>query len=281
MDLNNCKNCGHAFAGNYCNVCGEKLYKEHDKALSHLFEEVFHFITHFDNKFFKTIWLVFRKPGLVSYEFCNGVRKKYFKPVSLFLVGVVLYLIFPVLRGLNVTLSSHLAQDKAMHISFPRNWVEAKMADEHVTYAEFNKHFEEKSPKVSKLLMIIIIPFTGILLRFMFRKPPRFYFDHFTLAAEINTFYLYFTFLLVPLLINITYWLFKLIGGKHFYDNEFVFLFLHLGALSLFATIAFRRFYGVKTWKAFLKSLLFLLGHTIIVYILYRLILFCVVMLLV
>jgi hypothetical protein len=170
MDLNNCKNCGHAFAGNYCNVCGEKLYKEHDKALSHFFEEAFHFITHFDSKFFRTIWLVFRKPGLVSYEFCNGARKKYFKPVSLFLVGVVLYLVFPVFRGLNVTLDSHLAQNKALHIAFPAKWVKAKLAKEHITYQELNKHFEEKSPKASKLLLFIIIPLTGLLLRVMFRS---------------------------------------------------------------------------------------------------------------
>lgn len=281
MDLNICKNCGHAFAGNYCNVCGEKLYKEHDKALSHFFEEAFHFITHFDSKFFKTIWLVFTKPGLVSWEFCNGARKKYFKPVSLFLVGVVLYLIFPAFRGLNVTLDSHLSQNKALHITFPVKWVKAKLADEQVTYQEFNKHFEEKSPKASKLLLFIIIPLTGLLLRVMFRKPRRFYFDHFTLAAEINTFYLYFVFLIIPLLIQIIYWLFKLFGGKHFYESEFVLLGIHLSLLSLYATIAFRRFYGLKTGRAFLKSLLFLLGHTFIVYILYRLIIFSVVMLLV
>src|SRR5689334_12046869 len=153
MDLNNCKNCGHAFAGNFCNLCGEKVYREHDKSLSHFFAEVFHFITHFDTKFFKTLWLVFTKPGLVSYEYCHGLRKKYFKPVSLFLVGVVLYLIFPVLRGLNVTLDSHLAQNNAIHVTFPAKWVQSKMAHEHVTYQEINKHFEEKSPKVSKLLL--------------------------------------------------------------------------------------------------------------------------------
>ena len=281
MNLNNCKNCGHAFAGNYCNQCGEKVYKDHDKSLKHFLEEVFHFITHFDNKFFKTIWTVFTKPGLVSYEFCNGARKQYYKPVSLFLVGVVLYLIFPMLRGLNVTQDSHLAQEKALHITFPSNWVHAKMAHEHVTYQQLNDHFELKSPKVSKLLLFIIIPLTGLLIKVMFRKPRRFYFDHFTLAAEINTFYLYFTFLIIPLMITIAYWLVRLFGGKHFYESEFLLLFVHLSVLSLFVTIAFKRFYGLKTGKAFLKSLLFLLGHTFIVYILYRLILFCVVMLLV
>ena len=37
-DLHICKNCNNSFSGKYCNHCGEKLYREKDKKVSHLFK---------------------------------------------------------------------------------------------------------------------------------------------------------------------------------------------------------------------------------------------------
>ncbi len=96
-----CKNCGQQFQGNYCNYCGEKVYHAHDKKFSHFAEEIFHFITHFDNKFFRSFWLMFTNPGFLAREFSEGKRKYYFSPVSLFMIGVVIYLLFPLLQGMN------------------------------------------------------------------------------------------------------------------------------------------------------------------------------------
>src|SRR4029078_451394 len=99
-----CKNCGNHFNGNYCNNCGEKVYTEHDRTAFHFLEEGFHFLTHFEGTFFTTIKTIFAKPGQVSVDYANGIRKKYFKLLSLFLLLVVLYLLFPVFEGLNMKL---------------------------------------------------------------------------------------------------------------------------------------------------------------------------------
>jgi hypothetical protein len=42
----NCKNCNNKFSGNYCNMCGEKIYTMHDKSISHFFKEGLHFFDH-------------------------------------------------------------------------------------------------------------------------------------------------------------------------------------------------------------------------------------------
>ena len=96
-----CKNCGNIITGKYCSNCGEKIYTDKDKRVSHLFEEAFHFITHFDGTFFNTIKAIVTKPGKLSLDYCDGIRKKYFKPMSFFLLLVVIYLLFPVFEGLN------------------------------------------------------------------------------------------------------------------------------------------------------------------------------------
>src|SRR6478736_8508316 len=102
-----CKNCNNSFSGKYCNHCGEKLYHEKDRSVFHLFEEGLHFLTHFDGTFFNTLKKIFTKPGQLSVDYCNGKRKTYFKPLSFFLLLVVLYLLFPVFEGLNMKLYYH------------------------------------------------------------------------------------------------------------------------------------------------------------------------------
>ena len=73
-----CKNCQHEFTGKFCNQCGEKVYSEHDKSLKHVFEEGFHFLTHFEGTFFNTLRTIVLRPGKLSLDFCYGIRKRYF-----------------------------------------------------------------------------------------------------------------------------------------------------------------------------------------------------------
>jgi hypothetical protein len=279
-ETHNCKNCGNNFTGKFCNQCGEKVYTDHDKKLSHFFEEGLHFITHFDSKFLRTIRLIFFKPGFVSHDISNGVRKKYYKPLSLFLLGVVIYLLFPVLRGMNVHISSHLGQYRTMGIMWPQKWALAKIASQHLTEMQFVDMFEAKSAKISKLLLLIIIPLTGFWLKLLFYRKQKFFFDHFTLSAEINTFNLYLNFLLLPVFMNLMYLISWGNLDLDFGDNILISSILAI-IMIWYITVALQRFYTVKTLHAFLKSLLFLAGHIIIAFFIYRIILFTIVMLLI
>src|SRR6478735_1546393 len=165
-----CKNCGNSFVGRFCNICGEKVYTDHDKSFAHIFEEIFHFITHFDNKFFRTLKLFFTKPGLVSTQFCNGVRNKYFRPFSVFMIGVILYLLFPILHGLNMPFKNHINNNRAFHIGFVEKWAVKKAHNQGVSLEEIAVKFDKKSPTISKLLLILIIPLTALALSAVFFK---------------------------------------------------------------------------------------------------------------
>ena len=102
-----CKNCGNHFVDKYCSHCGQKAFEGSDRRITTLFGEMFHFVTHFEGTFWtspKTMLLI---PGQMSLDYCNGIRKKYFKPVSMFLFIVVLYLVFPGFSGLNVSLNEY------------------------------------------------------------------------------------------------------------------------------------------------------------------------------
>jgi Protein of unknown function (DUF3667) len=162
-----CKNCGNHFKGKFCSNCGEKVYTSHDKSLAHIFEEAFHFLTHFEGSFLTTLKTVFTRPGKFSLDYCNGIRKKYFKPVSLFMLLVVLYLVFPFFKGLNMKLNS-ITDNRYGYTWATAPLVQSKMKAVGINYEELCKRYDNKSPAVSKLCLFILLPLAALLLWLIF-----------------------------------------------------------------------------------------------------------------
>ena len=166
-----CKNCNNSFSGKYCNRCGEKVYNEKDKSVLHLFEEGLHFITHFEGTFFNTLKKIFAKPGQLSVDYCQGKRKTYFKPLSLFLLLVVVYLLFPVFEGLNMKLYYHMHH--AIYGQYAMQESRDVMMQKHLTDEQLTTLFQQKSEKASKFLLLVLLPLTALffwLLSFKKRK---------------------------------------------------------------------------------------------------------------
>lgn len=268
-----CKNCGNHFSGKYCNLCGEKVYKETDRKISHLFEEAFHFITHFEGTLFTTLRTIFKTPGKLSTDYCNGIRKKYFKPLSLFLLLVVLYLLFPLALGLNMPMKNHTTHHRY------GDYAEEKIQDylqKHpdLTYSMLEEKFAAKSEKLSKLLLLLIIPFSALVLWGLTFFKRKFFFDQMVLSAEINSFFLITNFFFLPLvlfIVNLSTKVFHfsaawITDDKYTFAGEFI--------TALFTAFSMKRFYGLKLFYRIIASLIFIYLHVLIVYTLYKFTLF-------
>jgi hypothetical protein len=269
-----CKNCGISFTGNYCSNCGEKIYHAHDKSLHHILHETVHFITHFDGAFFKTIRSVFIHPGLVSSEYVAGIRKKYFKPVSLYLLCVVVYLLFPFFRGLNMEFYAYTNKNSEyQRITMPV--AKQKAINRNLSFEVLAKKYDEKSAKVSKILLLLYLPLTALVLFGLYFKQRKYFFDHFILSAELNSFLVAFGFLILPL----SLYLIEQLG--HFISNDFhlpvnntIIEFLIEGGFLLIIVFALKKFYTQNWLWTVVKSLLFLVIFVIIIVPIYRIILF-------
>jgi len=271
-----CKNCGNHFLGKYCNQCGEKVYSEKDKHLKHVFEEVFHFLTHFEGSFFTTLKTFIRYPGKLSADYCSGIRKKYFKPIPFFLMLVVLYLLFPKFKGLNMAAGTYVSSENS-YTSYSVPVFKAKMKKHNASYAEIAKHYDETSPKVSKISLLLLIPLCAIVLACLFilrRKP---FFDHFILSAELLSFFILTQFLFMPFLS----FLVQKIAPQFeylFYDNSLLHILMDV-LFAFFTVIAFRNFYKEKYWLSILKAIIFLVVFTVGVRYIYYMVVFLLTML--
>ncbi|MES2679801.1 MAG: DUF3667 domain-containing protein [Bacteroidota bacterium] len=279
MKTQECLNCSHSFTGKYCSNCGEKVYSEHDKTIGHLFEEITHFLTHFEGTFFRSLKAMFTKPGLLAQDYCRGVRKRYFKPVSLYIFVVVIYLIFPIMAGLNMPLENYRGQ--RFFGSMVNASIVKKLEQKQITFPELSYRFEKKSEKISKIMLIVILPLCSfVLLLLWWRKKEFYFFDHFILSAEINSFFLIFQFFLIPFVLSI---LGLILGGNFwaYFGDENNLMPILVFLQSLYLIMAFKRFYGGEMWGAILKGFVFCITQFFIVFAVYKSLLYTTIMLLI
>ena len=275
MTTHICKNCGNHFTEKICNLCGEKIYSEKHKSIRHLLHEGLHFFTHVDNKFFKTIRAIFVRPGLLSLTYCNGIRSRYYKPLSLFFIGVVIYLLFPFLPGLNMSFEANMINIKAQGLTFIADLVNYKLDSNNIVLEELARRYNAKSPAFAKILLLLIPPLTAVALKLLFFKRRKYFFDHLILATEASCITLYLIFFIMPLIFYVTGLLFGLSENTRLtLSGDTVTITASAVYLIIWSIVAFKRFYSIKFMQALLKGVLFLLLHFFIIYVLYKLILF-------
>ncbi len=261
-----CKNCQEPLHGKYCSACGQKEYTDKDKDVKSIVEEALHFLTHFEGTWLTTLRTVLFKPGKLSLDYCNGIRKKYYKPISFFLVLIVIYLIFPLLQGLNMKMDYY--QDLKLTGPLITRQIETKLQTQHIDRETLTEHFHHTSEKVSKIMLLLLIPLTTLLLWLLYFYKRRMTFDLFILATEINIVTMLLFFILPVLLLAI-----YLIGHIRFTDEDVsleIFAILFTGWI----TVALRKFFSEPWLIALLKALAFVYLYSIATQIIYKFLLF-------
>lgn len=263
-----CKNCGNEFAGKYCNQCGEKFYQDVDRSFSNIIGDAFHFITHFEGKFFNTLKAIVTRPGKLSFEYCEGMRKKYFKSISFFLMLVILYLLFPFFAGLNMKLRFHMVH--TLYGSYASDQVQK--ASQRTGYSTDNitQLYEQKSEKTSKFLLFILIPFGGLIgWALGYRKRP-YYYDNVIYAVEVLSVFILWGFLILPLLL----FLYTTLGFEYPFTTETQIGLAGISVFFLYLLLSSKRFFGFSRWYAVVFAILFCLLTLVLVEFIYKFLLF-------
>ena len=193
----------------------------------------------------------------------------------MFLISIVIYLLVPLLQGMNLPYEGHMANNREMHIGYSARMARQKMVNKHITEATLAERFNHTSPKVAKLMLLLLLPLSALSLSLLFRKKRKYFFDHFILATEFNTFS-HARFFYCPSGIII---LLNSFGYFHIeYGDSPFFLSIEAFWILMVLVRSFKRFYGATYLEGFIKSLLFLFSFLIVLFI-YRQITFIVVML--
>lgn len=96
--MTNCKNCGSELTGKYCSNCSQKA-DIHRFALKHFIHEFVHTFTHVDKGILYLMKEMFLRPGIVTREYLEGKRKKYFNPFQYLVLGIAVSFFLTVKLG--------------------------------------------------------------------------------------------------------------------------------------------------------------------------------------
>jgi len=243
-----CPSCGGGINGAFCARCGEKKPSKHRLTLKHFFEETIEGFTHFDNKFFRSVKLLFFKPGALSAHFEVGRTVPFMKPVQLFIVSNLLFFFL-------VGRSNIFAVGFSSYLEFytkygTKNAVLKKFG----TGADFNELallFNEKIAGQSKAFIVLFIPVFALACALLFLKRKNFFTLHLVFATH------FFSFLL--LFLSIFHFVIEIPNQYlfHLSSNQFETLAVALNLLVFIAyfAVAATRFYNVKWHWAILISL--------------------------
>ncbi|MCE2731947.1 MAG: DUF3667 domain-containing protein [Flammeovirgaceae bacterium] len=240
-----CRSCGNHFVGFYCNVCGEKVLLPEDKKLKSFLSTILVAVTFADSKFAKTLWLVIRKPGILSRDYSQGIRVKYVKPLQLFFILNLVYFLFPVFQLFNSSLYTQITM--LPHSDLAKSLVAQELKASGISFKAYALLYDSKSQSLAKLLIVVFILFASVPLSVIFRKKRMFFSDHSALAVELAVFNL----AINAIALSACMWCLNLLftiteSNWNIYLNEWLISMVFISTNIYFLAKAGRNFYNTR-----------------------------------
>jgi len=91
-----CLNCGTRRIGEFCHVCGQNSHIH--RSLSAFWHDLLHGVLHFEGKIWRTLPMLFFRPGELTRRYIHGERARFISPLAMFLFTVfMMFAIFQLL----------------------------------------------------------------------------------------------------------------------------------------------------------------------------------------
>lgn len=264
-----CKTCGSDHPEVYCPNCGEKSFNPKQLSFRHYTEELFEGISHFDNKFLRTVKMLITRPGQLSLEYTQGRRMPYMRPIQFFLVVNLIFFVLTIsnmysLNLYNYTTYTPFTKFNTEHI------VNAVLIKHKLSRPVYEQIFNEKIKGLSKELIFLFIPLYGSLFALLFYRKKQFFVEHLVFATHFYAFILLLT-LAGFYLLSVPYALIYGVGYSANYDDIYSMLMEII--IAVYAGFAIRRFYKTRIIWTILAALI--IGITFFPFIqVYRMLLF-------
>lgn len=206
-----CRTCGVALHGKFCAACGEKAFVPGEHSFKHFIGDVVNAITFLDTKFLRTIRLMITRPGAMSYQYVNGKRVPFFKPMSMFFVANLIYFLFPLYNSFDSSLK--VQRDYQLYSGLATEMVNEKIKEEKVNLKTFEIAYNQQSTNMAKMVLFLVALYFSIPMALVNMGRKLYYYDHLMICLEFCSLLIIVGFVVVPWTEYFICWLVFLMGG--------------------------------------------------------------------
>ena len=264
-----CPTCGTAIIGRFCPHCGEQRLVAHGLSCGHYPEEFLDAITHLDSKLLRSVWMLLRRPGLLSVNYVQGRRVRFASPLRLFVFVSIVYFVsltllhaipFPKVSNIQFnTFATPLAiqlHGNDFYGGYAARRVVHKLQLDNIAYPELEQRYDEKTTILSKTLLFALIPVIAILFWALFLRKRRFLAEHLVIATHFWAFTLVLIGVLVPVVLVPAIYVLAAIGLRTdtIINDGTISLLLQL-VFVLYLYLMLRRAYAASVWYSAVVAL--------------------------
>lgn len=255
-----CASCQTELHGNYCHRCGEKVLEPREKSLRYFLSRLLDALTFADIKGLSSFWTLIRKPGLISQLYNQGIRKRFYLPLNLFLLTNLIYFLLPVFSTFNTNYKQQLYMQNYSKLTRP--WVLEKQEASGLDEQAYEATYNQKSNSLAKLLMLGFAGIFAFFLSLLYYRRSSYFTDYLALSLEFNSFLVFYG---TVILAGLT-WLLFVITGYRTEDGELTLFIAIVTTLWMYA--AGRRHFGLGKIKAILLGMacMLALAFTLLIY---------------
>ena len=258
-----CVNCQTERVGEYCQNCGEQKLTPELRSVSYIISHIISDLTSLDGKVWKTALTVMTRPGQLEKDFSVGRRVGYMKPITLFFLFNVLFVMFS--TGTDFYVSFY---DQLHHQPFYSKWLEphalSYIASQNIELVTFAAYYDQLVKALARSMIILQVPFFTVFVSLIFYNKKYYAGDYFTYSLNAHGWLLIWMLLLQGLSGLISFFV-----QAHYPDfSPTVILFpLIIGGFSLYFLMAARRMFDLSWWQCIWRLPIlfsaFLISHMI------------------
>lgn len=197
---NKCLSCGEPLKGKYCSSCGERVVEPNDFSIKRALGDFFQALTFVDNKFLRSFWLLFRKPGFLSSEYVLGRRVPYMRPIGMFFIANIFYFLFAALNDFNPSLSAQVYYSP--YKDFAKTRVDNKLEKVDLDYKVYETVYNNKSEYYAKTIIFVNVPILALFMYALLFWQRKYYVEHLTFTIHLYA-GLLFLFTFVPIIYKV------------------------------------------------------------------------------
>ena len=251
-----CANCAAPLGGPFCSQCGEKKVSAKDYTFAHLVEEAIGDLTHFDNRFLRTLKLLFTKPGALSNAYFHGGRSRYTKPLALFIIINVIFFIVQPHTGL-----FHDKYAQYMNQRAPSAAVRAHLRQTGEPSKTYEARFNANLQNQKKSLLIVSVPALAFFMALLFFGSGRTYAEHLIFSVQVYAFLMSYLAAVVILVFYPATMLLRSTGRavdpiRRILETELGITIFVITGLTIYLYLGFRRAYDASRFRAAASALI-------------------------